>query len=175
MKSGLPTCWILKAHSFTAGASFSCVRESWHSFDEVETLLVEDNEHDAELTVRALKKNHLANNVVIVRDGAEALDFVFATGAYANRQIENAPKVILLDLQLPKADGLEVLKRTKSDERTRMQPVVMLSSSAEERDLVESYKLGANSYSVKPVEFENFIRAVSEIGGYWLLLNKPPA
>lgn len=142
--------------------------------DDVEILLVEDNPYDAELTVRALKKYNLANRIVQVKDGAQALDFIFAAGAYSHRKIENVPRVVLLDLKLPKVDGIEVLRALKSDDRTKQIPVVVLTSSAEDRDLVETYKLGVNSYIVKPVDFENFIKAVSEVGFYWLLLNKPP-
>ncbi|MFZ1405521.1 MAG: response regulator, partial [Anaerolineae bacterium] len=123
---------------------------------QVEILLVEDNPNDAELALRALKKNNLANNVAVVTDGEEALDFVFARGAFGQRKIENGPKVILLDLKLPKVDGLEVLRAIKGDPRTKSIPVVVLTSSKEERDIVESYKLGANSYIVKPVEFDKF-------------------
>ena len=141
--------------------------------DEIEILLVEDNLNDAELTLRALKKNNLANKVFHVKDGAEALDFIFAKGVYAHRSIENGPKVIFLDLKLPKIDGLEVLRQIKSDARTKVIPVVALTSSQEERDVAESYKLGVNSYIVKPVDFEHFVKAVSELGLYWLLLNKP--
>lgn len=143
--------------------------------NEVEILLVEDNQTDAELTTRALKKCNLANNLVWVKDGAEALDFIFARGVYASRNITNKPKVILLDLRLPKVDGLEVLRQVKADEKTRMIPVTVLTSSKEERDIVESYKLGVNSFVSKPVEFEKFVKSVSELGLYWLLLNKPPA
>jgi CheY-like chemotaxis protein len=142
--------------------------------NEVQVLLVEDNPRDIELTVRALKKHNLANKLHVVKDGAEALDFIFATGAYANRKIGNAPKVILLDLKLPKVDGLEVLRKIRSDERTKYIPVGVVTSSQEERDIVESYKLGANSFVTKPVEFKNFAQAVAELGLYWLLLNKPP-
>jgi CheY-like chemotaxis protein len=142
--------------------------------DEIEILLVEDNPNDVELTLRALKKNNLTNKVHVVKDGAEALDYIFATGAYANRDINHHPRVILLDLKLPKVDGLEVLRRLKSDERTKVIPVVVLTSSKEERDLVESYKLGANSYIAKPVDFDSFVKAVAELGLYWLLLNQPP-
>ncbi len=142
--------------------------------NEVEVLLVEDNPRDIELTVRALKKHNLANKLHVIKDGAEALDFVFATGAYANRKIENTPKVILLDLKLPKVDGLEVLRRIRSDERTKYIPVVVVTCSQEERDIVESYKLGANSFVTKPVDFKNFAQAVAELGLYWLLLNKLP-
>ena len=141
---------------------------------QVEILLVEDNPNDAELALRALKKNNLANNVAVVTDGEEALDFVFARGAFGQRNIENGPKVILLDLKLPKVDGLEVLRAIKSDPVTRIIPVVVLTSSKEERDIVESYKLGVNSYIVKPVEFDKFVAAVKDLGLYWLLLNQPP-
>ena len=141
---------------------------------DIEILLVEDNPQDAELTLRALKKNNLANNVHHVKDGAQALEFVFATGEYSGRRVENPPKVILLDLKLPKVDGLEVLKRLKADERTMMTPVVVLTSSKQDRDMVESYKLGVNSYIVKPVEFEKFLDAVKQMGLYWLLVNKTP-
>ena len=142
--------------------------------NQVEILLVEDNPNDVELTLRALKKNNLANRVHVVKDGSEALDYVFATGAYADREIGNGPKVVLLDLKLPKVDGMEVLKRIKGDERTKKIPVVVLTSSQEEQDVVKSYKLGANSYIVKPVDFERFTKSVQELGLYWLLLNEPP-
>ncbi len=141
--------------------------------NEVQILLVEDNPRDIELTVRTLKKHNLANKLHVVKDGAEALDFIFATGVYADRKIEDTPKVILLDLKLPKVDGLEVLRRIRSDERTKYIPVVVVTSSQDERDIVESYKLGANSFVTKPVEFENFAQAVAELGLYWLLLNRP--
>ncbi len=140
----------------------------------VEILLVEDNPHDVEMTLRALKKHNLANKVHVVRDGAEALDYVFATGIYAERNINDHPKVILLDLKLPKVDGMEVLRRIRADEHTKCIPVVVLTSSQEERDIVESYKLGVNSYIVKPVDFDKFLGTVQELGLYWLLLNKPP-
>ena len=142
--------------------------------NEIEILLVEDNPNDVELTLRALKKHNLANKVHVVKDGAEALEYIFATGAYASRDINHNPKVILLDLKLPKLDGLEVLRRVKSNERTKTIPVVVLTSSREERDLVESYRLGANSYITKPVDFDKFVEAVSELGLYWLLINQPP-
>jgi len=141
----------------------------------VEILLVEDNPNDVELALHALKKNNIANRIEVVRDGAEALNFIFCTGAYAQRSIDHAPKVILLDLKLPKVDGLEVLRQIKSDPRTRAIPVVALTSSREDRDIVESYNLGVNSYIVKPVDFEQFNESVRQLGMYWLLLNQPPA
>ncbi len=140
--------------------------------NEVEILLVEDNPSDEELTQRALRKNNIANSLHVARDGAEALEFIFATGAYTGRKVENGPKLILLDLKLPKVDGLEVLKRVKTDERTMSIPVVVLTSSKEERDIVDSYKLGVNSYIVKPVDFDKFVEAVAQLGLYWLLLNQ---
>ena len=142
--------------------------------NEVEILLVEDNPNDVELTSRALKKHNLANKVHVVKDGAEALEYIFANGSYAHRKIEDHPKLILLDLKLPKVDGLEVLRRIKSDERTKVIPVVVLTSSKEERDLTESYRLGVNSYITKPVDFDKFVESVSELGLYWLLLNELP-
>ena len=145
------------------------------SANEVEILLVEDNPNDVELTLRALKKNNLANNVQVVKDGAEALAFIYGTGNYSARDTSRRPKLILLDLKLPKVSGLEVLKKIKTDENERVIPVVVLTSSKEERDLVESYRLGANSYITKPVDFESFVKAVSDLGLYWLLLNQPPA
>ncbi len=140
----------------------------------VEILLVEDNPADVKLALHALNKNHLANHVEVVRDGAAALDFIFCTGPYAHRRIDNGPRLVLLDLKLPKVDGLEVLQRVKADERTRKIPVVVLTSSREERDIVESYSLGVNSYIVKPVDFEQFTEAVQKLGFYWLLLNQSP-
>jgi len=142
---------------------------------EIEILLVEDNPQDVELTLRALKKHNLANRVHVIKDGAEALDYIFASGAYEGRDIGNTPKVILLDLKLPKVDGLEVLREVKADERTKTIPVVVLTSSREEKDMVESYKLGVNSYIVKPVDFKKFIDAVGDLGLYWLLLNEVPS
>jgi len=139
----------------------------------VEILLVEDNPSDLKLALRALKKANLSNRIHVVRDGAEALDFMFREGIYVDRKIDEVPKVILLDLKLPKVDGLEVLKRLKSDPRTQRVPVVMLTSSQEQSDVVRSYQLGVNSYIVKPVEFESFAKAVQELGMYWLLLNHP--
>ncbi|MGD0413240.1 MAG: response regulator [Verrucomicrobiota bacterium] len=140
----------------------------------IEILLVEDNPQDLKLTQRALKKANLANHIQVARDGEEALQFIFCEGPHAGRKVENGPKVILLDLKLPKVDGKEVLERIKSDPRTKMIPVVVLTSSKEQSDLVESYKLGVNSYIVKPVNFEGFAAAVQELGMYWLLLNQPP-
>jgi CheY-like chemotaxis protein len=140
----------------------------------VEILLVEDNPQDLELALRALRKSNLANHIQVARDGAEALDFIFCEGVYTSRTIADAPRVILLDLKLPKIDGLEVLKRVKGDPRTKMIPVVVLTSSKEQSDVVESYQLGANSYIVKPVNFERFVEAVGHLGLYWLLLNQPP-
>jgi len=141
---------------------------------ETEILLVEDNMSDAEMTIRALKKNHLANRLVHLKDGAEAIDFIFAEGNYYNRKIENLPKVILLDLKMPKVNGIQVLQKIKSDERTNKIPVVILTSSKEDPDIQECYRLGANSYVVKPVQFEQFVKAVSELGLYWMLLNQSP-
>ena len=143
------------------------------NLNEIEILLVEDNPHDVEMTLRALDKHKLTNKVHVIKDGAEALDYIFATGAYAGRNMHDTPKVILLDLKLPKVDGLEVLRKIKSDEHTKTIPVVVLTSSREEPDMIESYKLGANSYIVKPVEFGKFQNAVQELGLYWLLLNQP--
>ena len=137
-------------------------------------LLVEDNPDDEALTLRALKTSNLANKVVVARDGAEALDYLFATGSYVGRDINDMPEVTLLDLKLPKVDGLEVLKRLRADERTRLLPVVILTSSTEEQDLIRSYSLGANSYIAKPVDFLRFTEAVKQLGLYWLLLNELP-
>jgi two-component system response regulator len=145
------------------------------SLDEIEILLVEDNPTDAELTMRALKRKNLINKLVWVKDGAEALDFLFAKGEYSDRNVDDLPKLILLDLRMPKVDGLEVLHEIKADARTKRIPVVILTSSQEDRDIVESYKLGVNSYVSKPVEFDEFIDAVSTMGFYWILINKPPS
>ena len=142
--------------------------------NSIEILLVEDNPNDVELTLHALKKNNLTNRIHVVRDGAEALEYLFSSGAYAERDLNQTPKVILLDLKLPKVDGMEVLKRIKADERTRSIPVVVLTSSREERDIVDSYRLGVNSYITKPVDFDQFTEAVRQLGLYWLLLNQPP-
>jgi CheY-like chemotaxis protein len=141
----------------------------------VDILLVEDNPNDVELMLQALKVNNLSNRIEIVRDGEEALEFLFGTGAHSDRSGAPAPKVILLDLKLPKVDGLEILRRLKSDPRAKLIPVVVLTSSREDRDILESYALGANSYIVKPVDFERFSRIVREFGLYWLSLNQPPS
>lgn len=141
----------------------------------MEILLVEDNPNDEELTLYALRKNNIANHIQVVHDGAEALEYLFCTGAFAHRRMDDAPKVILLDLKLPKVDGMEVLESIKADERTRTLPVVVLTSSQEERDIVESYQLGVNSYIVKPVDFEQFVEAVRRLGLYWMLLNQTPS
>jgi CheY-like chemotaxis protein len=137
-------------------------------------LLVEDNADDELLTLRALQKNNIKNEVTVVRDGAEALDYLFGTGAYQGRDLRSQPSIILLDLKLPKIDGLEVLRRLRADERTKLLPVVILTSSKEEQDLLRSYRLGANSYIRKPVDFVQFTEAVRQLGLYWLLLNEPP-
>ena len=140
----------------------------------IEILLIEDNPNDVELTLDALKKQNLTNNIKVLEDGALALDYIFARGKYSDRKISDQPKLILLDLKLPKVSGLEVLKKIKSDKRTKKIPVVILTSSNEEQDIIKSYENGANSYIVKPVNFEMFTKSVKEIGMYWLLLNEPP-
>jgi CheY-like chemotaxis protein len=137
-------------------------------------LLVEDNADDEELTVRALKKNNVTNDLVVARDGVEALDYVFGTGAYSGRDTSVLPGLVLLDLKLPKIDGLEVLRRMRGDERTKRMPVVVLTSSKEEQDVIRSYDLGANSYIRKPVDFNQFTEAVRQLGLYWLMLNEVP-
>ena len=142
--------------------------------EAVDILLVEDTPQDAELTTRALKKNNLANRLITVEDGAEALDFIFCRGKYATRNNAHSPKVVLLDLKLPKVSGLEVLRALKQDERTRSIPVVVVTSSREDPDIKTAYALGANSYVVKPVDFDAFAAAVSSLGMYWLLVNQPP-
>lgn len=140
----------------------------------IEILLVEDNMSDAEMTIRALKKNNLSNRILHLKDGAEALDFIFAEGNYSNRKIENMPKVILLDLKMPKVNGIQVLQRIKADERTKKIPIVVLTSSKEDPDIKECYSLGVNSYVVKPVQFEQFVKTISDLGLYWMILNQPP-
>lgn len=142
--------------------------------NKVEILLVEDNPNDVELTLHAFKSNNVSNLIYVVRDGAEALEFIFCEGEYADRSFENSPKLILLDLKLPKVNGLEVLERIRNDERTKTIPVVILTSSDEEKDVVQSYKLGVNSYIRKPVDFEKFSKVVKKLGYYWLLLNITP-
>jgi CheY-like chemotaxis protein len=139
-----------------------------------EILLVEDNPSDVELTLRALRKQNLDGKVFVVRDGAEALEFVFASGKFASRRAEDRPRAVFLDLKLPKVDGIEVLRRIKAEASTRHIPVVMLTSSQEERDIAQAYELGVNSYIVKPVDFNNFVHAVSELGMYWSHFNKTP-
>jgi len=145
-----------------------------NSIGAIDILLVEDSPEDVEMTLRAFKKQNLINKVHVVEDGEQALDYIFAKGKYEDRDFNNKPKVILLDLKLPKVDGMEVLRTIRGDDRTKFIPVVILTSSQEEKDIMESYKLGVNSYITKPVEFNKFVETVSELGLYWLLLNKPP-
>jgi two-component system, response regulator len=140
--------------------------------NRVEILLVEDNPHDAEMTIRTLKKINLANRLIHLKNGAEALDFIFAKGAYTDRNINDRPKVILLDIKMPKVDGIEVLRQIKSNPDTKRIPVVIMTSSKEEQDIITSYNLGVNSYVVKPVDFNGFAKAVSELGFYWLITNQ---
>lgn len=142
--------------------------------DEVDILIVEDNVNDAEMALRALKKNNLTNHVLVVSDGEEALDFIFSRGEYENRKDYKRPRMVLLDLKLPKVDGMEVLKAMKENSETRIIPVIILTSSREECDLIDSYRLGVNSYIVKPVDFDKFVKAVHDLGMYWLLLNQQP-
>ena len=142
--------------------------------NELQILLVEDNISDAMLTIRALKKHNLGNNLVHLYDGAQALDFLFGKGEYEGRNLAEKPKVIFLDLKMPKVDGLEVLRHLKSDDHTKLIPVVMMTSSKEEKDIIESHRLGVNSYIVKPVGFENFSKIVVDLGLYWLLVNQTP-
>jgi two-component system response regulator len=144
------------------------------NYQQVEILLVEDNPRDAEMTLRSLRKHNFANQVHWVKDGAEALDFMFRGGAYAARGPNHGLKLVLLDIKMPKVDGIEVLRRLKADERTRMTPVVIMTSSNEERDVVESYRLGVNSYVVKPVQFEELMNTVAGLGLYWMLTNRVP-
>ena len=141
---------------------------------QVEILLVEDNPRDAEMTLRSLKRSNFANRVHWVKDGAEALEFMFREGEYASRAADRTPRLVLLDIKMPKVDGIEVLRRLKADERTRATPVVIMTSSNEERDVIESYALGANSYIVKPVQIDAFLKTVGDIGLYWLLTNRVP-
>jgi len=140
----------------------------------IEILLVEDSPADAEMTLRALRRNNLANRVHWVKDGEEALEYMFRTGGYAERSLESVPKLVMLDIKMPKVDGIEVLRRLKSEPATRTVPVVIMTSSNEERDVMETYKLGANSYIVKPVEFDSFLETVAKIGLYWVLTNRAP-
>ena len=142
--------------------------------NSIDILIVEDNKNDLELTIRALKKNKIANHIHAIPDGAEALDYFFATGKYTDRNMNRIPKMVILDLKLPKVNGLEILRRVKSDDRTKTIPIVILTSSKEESDIVEGYKLGANSFIVKPVDFDKFMAAVRDLGMYWFLLNEPP-
>jgi len=148
--------------------------ENLTNFNEVDVLMVEDNPNDAELIMRALNKINIANKIYWVKDGEEALEFIFCTGRYENRSINNPPKVIFLDVKLPKVNGLEVAAKVKADERTKLIPLVIVTSSQEESDLKEAYNRGVNSYIVKPIEATNFVKALSEAGLYWLAVNKPP-
>lgn len=141
--------------------------------NDVEILLVEDNPDDADLAIRSLKKHSLGNHLVHLANGADALDFLFAQGKFSNRNIDDKPKLVLLDLKMPKVSGIQVLRTIKSDERTKMIPVVVMTSSKEDKDIIESYKLGVNSYVVKPINFENFAKAVVEVGMYWIVINQP--
>jgi two-component system response regulator len=150
----------------------SLVKEN--AMEEKIILLVEDNPDDVELTIRAFRKNNIGNKVVVARDGVEALDYLFGTGAHASRNVKDLPVVILLDLKLPKIDGLDVLKSIRQNELTRLLPVVILTSSAEEKDKLNGYKLGANSYVRKPVQFDQFVEAIKHLGLYWLIWNEPP-
>lgn len=140
----------------------------------IDILFVEDSPIDAELTLLALREENLANNVIWLQDGAQALDFIFAEGEYADRNVDNQPKLILLDLKMPKVGGIEVVKRIRGDERTKSIPIVVMTSSQEEKDILDTYKLGINSYIVKPVDFDKFTKSVKEIGFYWLLMNHSP-
>lgn len=142
--------------------------------NEIEILLIEDNLSDAEMTTRALRKSNIANKIIHLEDGLEAIEFIFGTGEYENRNISNLPKVILLDLKMPRMDGIEVLLKIKGDERTKKVPVVMLTSSKEDPDIQTCYDLGVNAYVVKPVDINEFSKAVSELGLFWLLINQPP-
>ena len=141
---------------------------------EMEILLIEDNLSDAELTIRALQKHKIANNIIHLKDGSEALDFLFAKGDFINREAKKVPRVILLDIKMPRVDGIEVLRQVRANDETRLIPVVIMTSSIEEQDIVKSYELGVNSFVVKPVNFNDFAKAVSELGLYWILTNQPP-
>lgn len=143
--------------------------------NEVEILLIEDNPNEAELTIRSLKKHNLANKLLHIDDGADALDYIFSQGKYEGQEIHHQPKLILLDLKLPRVDGLEILRQVKSNEQTKCIPVVVLTSSKEDRDIIESHRLGVNSYIVKPVDFDSFTKAVADLGLYWIILNQSPA
>jgi two-component system, response regulator len=143
-----------------------------NGYKQIVVLLVEDNDDEAELAIRELKKNNLANDLLRVNDGEEALEFIFGTGRYEGRDVECPPKVILLDLKMPKVDGIEVLRAVRNDDRTKKIPVVVLTSSNEEKDIVSAYELGVNSYIVKPIDFQKFSNSIKEIGYYWLVLNK---
>ena len=140
----------------------------------IEIVLIEDNPHDAEMTLRALKKSNMANNIIHLKDGVEGLEYIFGEGAYAGRDLSQKPKAILLDLKMPRINGIEVLKKLKAHEETRHIPVIVLTSSDEDPDVATCYSLGVNSYIVKPVGFENFLKAITNLGFYWLLLNHPP-
>ncbi len=142
--------------------------------EECEILIVEDNPHDAELVVRSLKKNNLANSLIVVEDGEEALDFVFGRGMFEGRDVSRPPKVIFLDLKLPKVDGLEVLRQAKSNEHTKKIPIIIVTSSKEDPDIQAAYDLGANSYVVKPVDFDVFVKTMNQLGFYWLVVNEKP-
>lgn len=144
------------------------------NYEPIEILLVEDNPDDAEMALKALKKEKIANNIKTIEDGEEALDFIFSKGKYADKPAKPYPKIILLDLKLPKVNGFEVLKAVKEDQNTQVIPVIIMTSSREEKDMIESYKLGVNSYIVKPVDFDKFVNAVRDLGLYWLLLNQQP-
>jgi two-component system response regulator len=156
-------------------SAYPKVKEMNNKLNEVEILLVEDNLSDAELIIRALRKVNLANHLIHVKDGEEAIDFIFAQGKFSEREMKNIPRVILLDIKMPKVDGIEVLRRIKSNEETKSIPVVIMTSSKEEQDIVKSYELGVNSFVVKPVDFNSFSKAVSELGLYWVLINQPPS
>jgi two-component system, response regulator len=144
------------------------------SIHDVDILLVEDNPDDATLVIRELKKNNLSNNLIHLTDGVQALDFLFGKGIFSERKVEDKPKVILLDLKMPKVDGLQVLRAIREDERTKLIPVVVMTSSREEKDIINTYSLGVNAYVVKPVGFDNFSKAVAELGLFWILVNQPP-